>query len=115
MEQKYLFTLHQDLRARFHGAVLARNPYEAASLLGGEFTERPSGICTSSSNPDELGLCEVIRFRPDLFHEMNADDEALAGSLAGDVCYTRKSFGLLAKRGETIERLLRRHPIILCE
>jgi len=105
----FLFTLHYGQKEfRIKSARVAQTPQEAAAAWGGELIEREGGICTTSQDIDELGICGVVRFAPHLFRSMDETDRALAGMLSGDVVYTEGGIGLLANRGETVDLTLRR-------
>jgi len=105
----YLFTLHYgDQDFRIKSARLAETPEAAVKAWGGEFIPRSGGICAASSQPDELGICGIVRFGPHLFREMDETDRNLAGMFRGDVCYIGGGIGLLAFRDQTIDLTLRR-------
>ncbi len=108
----HLFTLHYPGLSRFKSFRVARSLEEAVAAWGGEFVPRPGGICTCSSDVDELGTCGVLRFGPQLFREMDTTDQALAGCLPGDVVYTEGGLGLLAWRGQTVELVVRQHSLL---
>lgn len=104
----YLFTLHNGAKEfRIVSARVGETPRQAAMAWGGKFIPRPGGMTRSSSDPDELGVCGVVRFPPELFREMDDTDIALAGGLPGNMVYTRGGIALLANRGETVELTLR--------
>lgn len=71
----FLFTLHEgEDDFRITGSVLARNPQEAASILGGEFIEVEGWPPGSSTNRDDLNLRGKIRFAPELFRRFSSKE-----------------------------------------
>lgn len=74
-EMLHVFTLHEsenDFRVK--GAVLARSPQEAASILGGEYIEMDNQPPGSSVNPDDLNLFGRVIFAAELFRRMSGDE-----------------------------------------
>ena len=107
-DKLWLFTTHfHPNDSSIKRAILARNPTEAASLLGGTYIERKGGVCDQSTDPKELGLCGTIKFPFEVFHRMDSEDEYLAGIFIGDNTHCHYESGLLTRGKEDRELVLR--------
>lgn len=110
-----VFTLHKGKKEfRIICAVLAYSPQEAASLLGGEYTEPEGGIKTVSTDRDELDFVGYVRFPVAIFRPMDETDRALAGLYGGSCCYTRGPLALLSN-GEDITLVMRKSFVLIPE
>jgi len=108
-----LYTLHFPGAPWFKSFRAAFNLEEAVAAWGGEFLPRLGGICRSSHDANELGTCGILRFAPHLFRPMDDTDIALGAASNGDnVVYTEGGLGLSAKRGETVELIVREHGLL---
>jgi len=111
-DKLWLFSFHfSGKSSKIKRAVLAHNPYEAASLLGGCFIERDGGICESSCDVHELGLCGTVQFPFEVFHEMDDEDIYLAGIFLDNNTHCHHLSGLLTRKGEARELFLKRQSI----
>ena len=113
-----MYTLHvdeTDFRI-FKCGVLARNPKEAASILGGEYIEPNGGIKQVATDPEELHFVGFVKFDQALFREMTHSEREVAGIFAGRKCYVKWPFTLLASHdGQPVMLAMREHPILLPE
>lgn len=119
-EDLYLFTLHEsEEEFRVEGAVLARSPQEAASILGGEYVEVENQPPGSSTGIDDLNLFGKIRFAPELFRYLSDKELARIGlDWRPHVRHYEKHPGLVvweqeASRGSVL--VLRRNFVCLPE
>ena len=115
----YVFTLHESAEDfRVHGAVLARSPQEAASILGGEYVACDGQPPASSTNPDELNLYGKVRFAAELFRQYS-DKELAKMKLdytPNRLHYERfPGFVIWANEDEGKEFILRRNFVALSE
>lgn len=117
-EKLDLYTLHpseKDLSI-YKCGIVARNPQEAASMLGGEYKEPEGGIKQVASDPEELYFVGFVVFRPELFRDMSYDEMEVAGLFRGRKCYVKWPLTLLAPHGGGSAILaMRKHPVILPE
>lgn len=103
-----LFTLHTSKdNPEFRAAILARNPFEAASMAGGQFIEWDGYPLGSSTDPKKLGIHGVVRFGIELFREADETDNALG---AFGTCLTN---GVIALRGtgKAVDLVIREHHV----
>lgn len=109
-----LFTLHDDEKnLRIEGAVVARSPYEAASILGGEFMAVAGWPMDSSTNKDDLSLVGRIRFARELFRGYSEEAIAQIG-YAPAPYYAKQGFRIAVRQGEVGRTfVLRVNPVVL--
>lgn len=95
--------------------VVARSPKEAASILGGDYSELEGGIKNSvegSEHRDELYFVGTVSFAPELFRKMDETDRALAGLYGGGVTYSKGPLHLLGG-GITVKLEMYEYGVIL--
>lgn len=118
IETFMLYTLHYDEKTSriFQCGVVARNPREAASMLGGEYSEPEGGIKRVSIDPDELNFVGWITFDSVLFRNMTDSEREVAGLFAGRRCYVKGPLRLLAlDHGRPARLALREHAVLIPE
>ena len=115
----HVFTLHESVEDfRVQGAVLARSPQEAVSILGGEYVACEGQPPASSTNLNELNLYGKIRFAAELFRQFSSEElsQMKLDYTPSKLHYERfPGFVLWAKHGETLEFVLRRNFVIVPE
>ena len=111
-----LYTLHPDEKdfRIFQCGVVARNPKEAAAMLGGEYSEPEGGIKRASIDPEELNFVGWVTFDSALFRNMTDSEREVAGLFAGRRCYVKYPLRLLAPDNGRPEKLaLREHAVFV--
>lgn len=104
-----------DDRVHQHVIVLARSPKEAASILGGDYTEPEGGRKTSVvglENRDELYFVGTVCFAVELFRKMDETDRALAGIFGGSGVYDKGELHLLTQ-GKPVELMMYEYRVML--
>ena len=115
----HVFTLHESVEDfRVQGAVLARSPQEAASILGGEYVACEGQPPASSTNLNELNLYGKIRFAAELFRQFSSEElsQMKLDYTPSKLHYERfPGFVLWVNEGEGKELVLRRNFVLLPE
>ncbi len=103
-----------DETVKQHVVVVARSPKEAASILGGDYSEPEGGRKTSVTyeHREELYFVGTVSFAPELFRKMDETDCIVAGIYGGSGTYIKGLLHLLT-HGNIVELLMYEYGVML--